>query len=86
MNNYVERVLDGLAPHGAGSLPVWSVRSGLPAHLTTAQAAFVTGSGFTGKAGQVVLVPGDSGVAGAVAGLGDDRSLWAHGGLPFALP
>ena len=86
MNDYAERVLDGLAPHGAEGLPVWSVRSGLPAHLTTAQAAFVTGSGFTGKAGQVALVPGAAGVAGAVAGLGDDRSLWGHGGLPLALP
>ena len=86
MNQSIQRSLDGLAPPGADSLPVWCVRAGLPAHLTAAQAAFVIASGFTGAAGQVVLVPAPDGIAGAVVGLGEDRSLWAHGGLAHALP
>ena len=49
-------------------------------------AGFLTASGFTGAAGQLRLMPGDAGVAGAVLGLGEDRSPYAHGGLAAALP
>ena len=82
-----DRPLDGLAPPGAGpGQPVWCVRDGLPPGLSESQSAYLTASGFTGAAGQVALVPGDAGVAGAAVGLGLDRSLWAHGGLSQALP
>ena len=85
-----DREVDCLADAGAASLPVWSVRPGgldaALAALTPAQAGFARASGFTGAAGQLVLLPGGDGVAGAVLGLGEDRSPFAHGGLPSALP
>lgn len=81
------RPLNGLAPPDAGpGLPVWCVRDGLPPGLTASQAAFLTAAGFTGATGQVMLIPGDAGIAGASVGLGQDRSLWAHGALARALP
>ncbi len=85
-----DRPLTCLAPAGAPALPVWSVRpDGLPALLATlppAAAAFLAAAGFSGSAGTVMLVPGGDGMMGAVLGLGADRSPWAHGGLPMALP
>ncbi len=70
----------------ADALPIHSVRSVAALTLDPAQMAFVQAAGFTGMAGQLLLLPGGSGVAGAVLGLGEDRSLHAHGGLPMALP
>ena len=54
--------------------------------MLPAQAAFLRGSGFTAGLGQLVLLPGPEGVAGAALGLGEDRSVFAHGGLAMALP
>ncbi len=56
------------------------------AGLPEPQAAFLRGSGFTAKPQELRLLPGPNGVAGAVLGLGDDRSPWAFGSLAFALP
>ncbi len=82
-----DRDLDCLVPPGPSpGLPVHSARPGALPSLDAAALAFLAGSGFTGAAGQLALVPGPAGVAGAVVGLGDDRSVYAHGGLPFALP
>jgi len=84
------RELDCLAPLDRPVLPVLSVRpdrvAGALETLEPAVAAFVRGGGFTGAAGQLALLPGGDGVAGALLGLGEDRSPWAHGALPFALP
>jgi leucyl aminopeptidase len=43
-------------------------------------------TGFTAKAGELRLLPGNDGISGAVLGLGDDRSPYAFGRLPFELP
>ncbi len=87
-----DRELDCLieaAPDGAAVLPVWPVRpDGLDAALA-AQAdhgAFVRAGGFAAAAGQLALLPGKDGLAGALLGLGEDRTPFAHGGLPAALP
>ncbi len=56
------------------------------AGLPTAQSGFLTDSGFAGKAGELVLLPGPQGVAAAVIGLGDDRSHAAFGDLAHRLP
>jgi leucyl aminopeptidase len=56
--------------------------AGLPAP----QAAFLAGSGFTGKAQELALLPGPAGVEAAVVGLGDDRSPYAFGDLAYRLP
>ena len=85
-----DRPLDCFAPDGAAALPVHAVRpDGLDALLggaLQAHGAFLRASGFAARAGQVALLPGGDGVAGAVLGLGAERSPWAFGELPVRLP
>lgn len=62
---------------------------GLEAYLEAlppAAATFLRESGFTAQAQQLHLLPGSSGVLGAVLGLGADRSHHAFGDLAFRLP
>jgi leucyl aminopeptidase len=84
------RELTCLAEPGATTLPVYAIRpEGLDAFLETVPdraAAFLRESGFTGAAGSVVLVPGGSGTAGAVLGLGGVAGPLPFGALPYALP
>lgn len=55
--------------------------------LPPAAADFLTASGFTGRAQQVALLPGDGGIIGAVLGLGEAAPTpWSFGGLAQALP
>lgn len=85
-----DRALDCLAPDQAGALPIHATRpagtNDMLAGLAGPQAAYVRGSGFTGAAGQVVLLPGEAGVAGAALGLGEKAGLHVWGALPPALP
>jgi leucyl aminopeptidase len=71
-------------------LPVHAIRpDGLASWLQSlppVQAAFLQAAGFTAAAGQMMLVPGDDGLAGAALGLGTERSLYSHAGLPLFLP
>jgi leucyl aminopeptidase len=84
------RDLDCLAGAEDISVPVYAVRpEGLAALLDgmpAAAAAFLRGTGFSAGAGVVALVPGRSGVAGAVLGLGDSAGPGPFGALPFGLP
>ncbi|WP_159999343.1 M17 family metallopeptidase [Roseomonas sp. 18066] len=78
----------------AASLPLHCVAAAeLPGFLQRRppdQSAFLTASGFAAKAGELRLLPGDGGLAGAVLGLGAgteaDESPWPYGGLAFGLP
>jgi leucyl aminopeptidase len=74
----------------ANAKPVHAVRpdgvAALLAQLTPGQAAFVTASGFTARAEELLLLPGDGGVAGAVFGLGQARGPHVFGALAFGLP
>jgi len=54
--------------------------------LPLRQAGFLGDLGFTGKSGEVQFLPGPNGVAGAVCGLGDNRSPFAFGHLARLLP
>jgi leucyl aminopeptidase len=56
------------------------------AGLPQAEAAYLRGVGFQARAQEILLLPGESGVAGAVLGLGEDRSYLAFGDLAFRLP
>ena len=56
--------------------------AGLPA----GQAAFLRAAGFSAKTHEVMLLPGDGGVAGAVLGLGASRAPQVFGALPGGLP
>ncbi len=85
-----DRELDCLAAPGQGAVELVSVRpDGLQAalgKLDPAAASYAGASGFKAEAGQLLLLPGGTGLGGALLGLGADRSPWAHGGLPMALP
>jgi len=87
-----DRDLDCLADAASSgsALPIRSVRpDGLDAVLATLppdQTAFVRAGGFTAAPGQLALLPCEGGLAGALLGLGDDRTPFAYGGLPAALP
>ncbi|MFH5925524.1 leucyl aminopeptidase family protein [Roseomonas xinghualingensis] len=55
--------------------------------LDPGMAAFLRESGFRAETGQVVLLPGKSGISAAVMGLGQNTgSPWPYGALPFGLP
>lgn len=54
--------------------------------LPAAQRAFVQASGFEGAHGQVALLPGEDGLAGALAVVQGDGSPWPYAHLPARLP
>ncbi len=58
----------------------------LLAELPPDQAAFLREAAFTGRSGELVLLPGPQGLSGAAFGLGTDRSPHVFGDLPFRLP
>ncbi|MFC0410052.1 leucyl aminopeptidase family protein [Roseomonas elaeocarpi] len=85
------RALEGLAAAGGDSLPLRAMSAaGLDAGLAAlapGQAAFLRATGFAAKAGELRLLPGEAGLAGAVLGLGEEASLpWTYGDLPRTLP
>ena len=86
----LDQMIDGLVDDAADARPLHPVRpdglAGLLASLPPAQTAYLNDSGFAAKAQELVLLPGPDGVAGAVLGLGADRSPFAFGGLAFRLP
>ena len=90
MNIDYGRDVDCLAAPDEPSLPLTSLRPDLLesalATLPPATAAFLRAQGFRAEPGQLALLPGQDGLIGAWAGLGTDRSLWAHGHLAAALP
>lgn len=63
----------------------------LPLHVVTPEgwehlpgAGFAKASGFTGKPGEIALLPGESGLGGALFGL--PKSAEGYGALPYGLP
>ncbi len=48
--------------------------------------AFLRASGFTAKPGEVALIPGRDGIAGAIIGVAANASPWHFGALPNLLP
>jgi leucyl aminopeptidase len=75
---------------GRDARPIHAVRPAeverLLASLPTSQSGFMRDAGLAGSANELMLLPGADGVAGAVLGLGEDRSPFAFGGLPMRLP
>jgi leucyl aminopeptidase len=86
----LEQTLDGLVDTADATRPLHAVRpSGLAAFLDSlpgAQGRFVRQLDFTAAAQELLFLPGDDGVVGAVLGLGDDNSPAAFGNLAFRLP
>ncbi len=83
-----DRDLDCLADPRAAALPVHALRpSGLVAFLADSpHRGFLAACGFTAAAGDIRLLPGADGIAGAVLGLGESRDPHLFGALPFGLP
>jgi len=79
-----------LAQSDSIARPIHAVRpaslEAILADLPKPQADFLADSGFAGRAQELVLLPGPTGVAAAVIGLGEDRSPFAFGDLAFRLP
>jgi leucyl aminopeptidase len=73
-----------------GARPVFPIRpdglGGLLETLAPAQAGYLTDQGFAAKTGELVLLPGEQGISGAVLGLGADASPWPFGRLYTQLP
>ncbi len=90
MTNMLDQTFDSLVIDAADARPLHAVRpGGLPdllSALPPPQAAYLKATGFTGKAQELVLLPSPEGLAGAVLGLGSDKSPWAFGGLASRLP
>ena len=90
MDTNFGREIDCLAAADRPVLPLISVRpAGLDAALAglpPETAAFLRATGFRAESGQLAMLPGPGGVVAAWAGLGTDRSPFAHGGLATALP
>lgn len=82
----INRDLDCLAA-GEG-LPIHAVRPDALDAILAEQphGGFVRAAGFRAEPGQLALVPGEGGLAGALLGLGTERSPWPFGGLAMALP
>ncbi len=81
-----DQTLDCLADAAAPALPLYPLRPGQEFDLGDAQARYLASCGFTAAAGDPVLLAGPEGLAGAVLGLGADRSPFAFGACAQRLP
>jgi leucyl aminopeptidase len=86
----LDQTLECLVETAEATRPLFAVRpSGLAAfldRLPAAQSRFLRHLDFTAAAQELLFLPGDEGVVGAVLGLGEDTSPAAFGGLAFRLP
>jgi leucyl aminopeptidase len=86
----LEQNLDCLIEAAEATRPLHAVRpAGLAAFLDSlpeAQSNFLRQLDFTAEAQELRFLPAKSGVAGAVLGLGDDKSPAAFGNLALRLP
>jgi leucyl aminopeptidase len=86
-----DTMLDCLTDRYAAALPLYAMApsqvAALREHLSAADMAYLDASGFSGKPQEWRLLPGGSGIAGAVLGLGEaSPTPWSFGALPQALP
>src|SRR5436190_370386 len=86
----LEQSLDCLVESGDGARTLHAVRpTGLARFLDglpQGQSSFLRQLEFTAAAQELLFLPGDNGIAGAVLGLGEDASPAAFGNLAFRLP
>jgi len=75
---------------GVSSRPLHAICAedlpGFLAGLPEVSAAFLRASGFAAKPGEIALLPGENGLAGAVIGIGKEASPWHFGGAAWSLP
>ena len=86
----IEQSIDCIVAPTTRSRPIYAVRpEALHARLAalpSAQAAYLRDIGFAAATGELAFLQDDAGLAGAVLGLGGDRSHFAFGDLAFRLP
>jgi leucyl aminopeptidase len=86
----LDQTIDCITEDANGARPVHAVRpdglATLLERLVPMQAAYLRDLRFTAKAGDLVLLPGQDGVAAAVLGLGEDASPFVFGRLHSQLP
>ena len=86
----LEQTLNCLVDVAEAVRPLHAVRpaefAALLDSLPKAQANFLRQLDFKAEAQELLFLPGEAGVAGAVLGLGDDKSPAAFGNLAFRLP
>jgi leucyl aminopeptidase len=86
----LDQPIDCIVDSADGARPLHAVRpDGLAAlldALPSPQANWLRQVGFSAAAGELQLLPDASGLAGAVLGLGTDRSPYAFGALATRLP
>src|SRR4051794_33945527 len=86
----LEQTLECLVDAADATRPLYAVRpSGLTAFMDSlpmAQRRFLRQLDFAAKAQELLFLPGEEGVVGAVLGLGEDQSPTAFGNLAFGLP
>ena len=90
IDGVLEQKLEHLVDTAETTLPLHAVRpAGLAVFLDTLpgpQRQFLRQLEFTAAAQELVFLPGNAGVAGAVLGIGDDTSPAAFGNLALRLP
>jgi leucyl aminopeptidase len=86
----LEQTLTCLVDTADGARPLYAIRpdglAGFLDDLPPAQVRFLRQLNFTAAAQELVFLPGQDGVAGAVLGLGDNGSPAAFGDLAYRLP
>ena len=86
----LDQTIDFIVDTPDGTRPVHVVRPDRLAELLDAlppaQAGFLRDSTFGAKQGELRLLPGPDGVAGAALGIGGDASPFVFGNLPLQLP
>jgi leucyl aminopeptidase len=86
----LDQTLDCLVDRDEAARLLHTVRpaglDALLAALPAPQAAWLRQTGFQASEGELALLPGETGVAAAVLGLGHDCSPYAFGGLATRLP
>ena len=86
----IESPLDCFAAEDEAALSLHTVRpntlESFLSSLPPQHSAWLRATQFTAKAGESRLLPGSEGLAGAVLGLGQDRSPHVFGALPAQLP
>jgi leucyl aminopeptidase len=86
----LEQKLDCLTDTADGTRPLYAIRpTGLAAFLADlppAQGEYIRQLGFTAAAQELLFLPGEDGVVGALLGISEDTSPHAFGNLAFRLP
>ncbi len=86
----LDQLIDCLVTEANDARPLHAVRpdglEALLASLPEPQAAFLRDLGFHATVGELALLQGPQGLAGAVLGLGEDASPFPFGALPSRLP